>query len=337
MALQDLVGSECGRSHPLTQLTSHFLLDQAHEERGLCRPSSSQEADELVQEYLEEVYGPKARSFCMDSLFQEMTQIESGEFPQVPTPRGPTAADEPDLEAVGSTWVQEYLGSRKPFNEEYHEEEVWRTSYKPEISRIQSTFHHGFDSIWTPDHFQTDERNIDIDENWLQESEADEERQGSLQELAKMFLNSVDDPKLKGSKFMKFMQQVGNGDISISGGKVMEHTSSELGDGNISNIIEEVSESTSKDNGIFCTTTVENSSVTPSESSSRPRAGRCVCRPHRAWPRLHVLRQVPAGCPQPCARDRARRTSGCRCYCSSRPWPWTVMNTSWINMTSLLY
>ncbi|XP_064103345.1 peroxisomal targeting signal 1 receptor-like [Macrobrachium nipponense] len=125
MALRNLVDAQCGEGNALVRLTQHVIRDKALADEGLGwhhRHPLSQggayktqygptiEGDQLVEEFMTETQAAAAaapQAFRMDSLLQEMREIESMRARAGPL-RGPGIAD---LASEAGTWAEEYLAS----------------------------------------------------------------------------------------------------------------------------------------------------------------------------------------------------------------------------------
>lgn len=72
---------------------------------------------QLVQQFLEETLGPSPQTFRMDSLLQEMREIESAVTLHAPVPAPGVAALARDgLAPEDSIWAEQYLESGKHFD-----------------------------------------------------------------------------------------------------------------------------------------------------------------------------------------------------------------------------
>ncbi|GLG93585.1 Peroxisomal targeting signal 1 receptor [Gryllus bimaculatus] len=229
MALRDLMEGECGRPNALSRLTSHFVHDHTHRDDGLRRGVPHTEglaggdSDQWAQQFIGE---NSPQTFRMDSLLQEMREIESSgslHAPvQAPGVAALAASDPTSLAAEDMAWAEQYLESGKQFDEEPCEAEVWNMPNLEvgESANNSEVFELGFGPQWAEEYLQSSQRNIDVDENWSETF--DDLNQGSeLQETANHLLNTVQDPNINASKFMKFMKQIGEGKITIEDGEVI--------------------------------------------------------------------------------------------------------------------
>ncbi|PSN32452.1 Peroxisomal targeting signal 1 receptor [Blattella germanica] len=193
MALRDLVDGDCGGTNSLVRLTSHFVQDRGLKEEGLRHPFphgdsfSNTDSDELVQQFLGETLGPSPQTFRMDSLLQEMREIESAVTLHAPVPAPGVAALARDgLAPEDSIWAEQYLESGKQFD------------VRKDLFFMNKE---GSSSEWV--------------------AGSPRGNGTEIQETANELLNTVNDPKFTYSKFMKFMRQVGDGEVTIESGQVI--------------------------------------------------------------------------------------------------------------------
>ncbi|EZA50440.1 hypothetical protein DMN91_009905 [Ooceraea biroi] len=104
MAFHGLVEGDCGGPSSLIHLASHYVRDHGFKEEGIHRPFDSQnerqtpDTDQLVQQFLQEPACPQ--TFRMDSLLQEMREIDKTIRPPITAPR--VANELADLDAAWS-------------------------------------------------------------------------------------------------------------------------------------------------------------------------------------------------------------------------------------------
>lgn len=257
MALRDLLDGECGASNSLVRLTTHFVQDRGLKDENYRHPFqpnepilSSQDPDQLVQQFLEETVGSTPQSFRMDSLLAEMRDIEvrSAQSPPVQSPPVSQLAIEEDSSCWADaeaneenvrSWAEQYIESGRHFpmpEEKGDQYAIWKTDDEDEsLPATLEKYELGFGPNWAQEYLETSE------ENKLDESTAtplntsdlatsveyiDESKdQRELQATANEILSNVDDPQLSYSKFMKFMHQLGEGEITIESGGVIDKSS----------------------------------------------------------------------------------------------------------------
>lgn len=244
MALRDLVEGDCGGTNSLVRLTSHFVQDRGLKEEGLRHPFphgdgfSNTDSDQLVQQFLEETLGPSPQTFRMDSLLQEMREIESAVTLHAPIPAPGVAALARDgLAPEDSIWAEQYLESGKHFDEQPHEEEIWNASavvdIKEGVTEGEEVFELGFGPKWAQEYLEASEQKLDSTSEWSPGSEKEVDGNNTeLQDTANELLKSVDDPRFTYSKFMKFMHQVGEGEITVESNQVIGEKKEGLDDQN---------------------------------------------------------------------------------------------------------
>lgn len=225
--MRDLVEGECGGSNPLVKLTTHFTLDRGLKQEGLQGPVWSDRTarneisqpleklsdGELVSEFLSEgnVLSRAPHTFQMDDLLAEMQQIEISRAQLAPQ-RAPTVADL----ATSASWAQEFLASETMVDEP---PACGETEWSNEFVAVATDPNTISPAKWAREYLeQTDEKLWlgDTDtgdmENWAQDFHSEED----LKIAANEFLEKVDDPKLGNSEFMKFVKQIGDGELSLS-------------------------------------------------------------------------------------------------------------------------
>ncbi|XP_014666231.1 PREDICTED: peroxisomal targeting signal 1 receptor-like isoform X2 [Priapulus caudatus] len=205
MAMRELVDGECGMANPLMKLTSHFTQDRAFSQEGLKsgrsaafpqRGSLAQIGDEkqLVNEFLADQQVCSApRSFRMDTLLQEMREIEDGRHRHAPlTAPGIAALTTGD---AAQSWAAELL-----MEDGNIPDSDWTQEFNQERSQMLNpgVIH---DTKWAEEYLEQTEKepewlDTDLQEaegQWLQEYKAQDDTE--LQRAANELLGSVDDPK----------------------------------------------------------------------------------------------------------------------------------------------
>jgi len=85
MSLRQLVEGDCGGVNPLMQLGGQFTRDAAHKDEGFVQNQferSMRPDEQMVNDFLGQVSAPP-QSFQMDTLLQEMREIEQSHSPQL--------------------------------------------------------------------------------------------------------------------------------------------------------------------------------------------------------------------------------------------------------------
>lgn len=114
MALRELVDGDCGAPSSVMHLTSHFIQDHGFKEEGIHHPFKVDEqlpiidSDQLVNKFLEEKSCPQ--TFRMDSIIQEMREIDHNIHPFIPKP-----GVVEELAISDTAWANQYLESGKHF------------------------------------------------------------------------------------------------------------------------------------------------------------------------------------------------------------------------------
>ncbi|KAK3865884.1 hypothetical protein Pcinc_028534 [Petrolisthes cinctipes] len=249
MALRNLVDGQCGEGNALLRLTQHVTRDKARVDDGLRWPHTqpTQEGvfksqygplaagDQLVEEFMSETQQAASaapQAFRMDSLLQEMREIESMRSRSGPM-RGPGIAD---LASEASTWAEEYLAT------ETHVQECgpagdWSKGFLDQHGLTSPDIIPDSDTRWAQEYLGDtliDEIPSADASKWLAEYNPQEDSE--LAKTANELLGTVDDPKFSETEFMKFIKKVGEGsDSSLSRDWTEEIlTSSNKGAGSLS-------------------------------------------------------------------------------------------------------
>lgn len=200
MAFRNLTDAECGASNPVLQLTSHLTTDRTFRESHGYQPFTS-ESDQLVEQFLQETRAVP-QTFQMDGLLQEMREIESQRFALPPIPAS-TVKDH----LSDDTWAQQYIQDGKKFEVASNHDEIW-AGLTGDNQHFDDPHALGLGEDWAKDYL----------EHALHD---DFEESKIVQETAVELVEQVNDPKFAYSKFMKFMNQLGDGSVIIQDGNVI--------------------------------------------------------------------------------------------------------------------
>ncbi|XP_076452011.1 peroxisomal targeting signal 1 receptor-like [Babylonia areolata] len=234
---RNLVDGECGGANSLMKLTSHFTQDKAfrqeaigpgarpphHEQVG--RPIDVAHPDELVGEFLSgQSMAMAPQTFHMASLLQEMRELEEAEIAQAPQ-RGPAVVEL----AADEGWADEFIAAEHsvPKDAEWAAEfDAARPVVAPSEVKWAAEY---LDQAEQPEHVWAAEfdKRILTDPSWVEEFKTSEEEGKELAATARDMLETVNDPKMMESEFMKFVKKIGDGEITIQDNKVVEKSPDE--------------------------------------------------------------------------------------------------------------
>lgn len=199
MAFRELVEGDCGGPSSLMRLASHYVQDHGFKEEGIHQPFSpaeafqTQDADQLVQQFLEEPACPQ--TFRMDNLLQEMREIDQNIYPPIAAP-----GVIKELSDLDTAWENICFKPAKQF-EELQMDKTWSTPLiqpaQEENTQLPETHKFGLDSKWMEEYL----------EHSINSAQDNVNKDNAVQVI------KDEDPNFAYSKFMKFMKQ--EGDIPI--------------------------------------------------------------------------------------------------------------------------
>uniref|UniRef100_A0A023F139 Peroxisomal targeting signal 1 receptor n=2 Tax=Triatoma infestans TaxID=30076 RepID=A0A023F139_TRIIF len=214
MSLRKLVEGDCGGANSLVSLTSHFVQDRGLKDEGFHGFSdtiASANSEQLVQEFIEETMVQSTQPFRMDSLLAEMRDLE-GRMGPIRSPPVSQLAIEEDVQA----WAQQYLNAGKHFDE-HAEPGIWTAEPNDSLDPSSDYLDLGIGPKWATEYLQRTQESV-LDEPTLGDLSNSVEyidTKDDLQELAADVIQSVkDDEKFADSKFMKYMKQIRDGDVT---------------------------------------------------------------------------------------------------------------------------
>ncbi|XP_063238400.1 peroxisomal targeting signal 1 receptor isoform X2 [Bacillus rossius redtenbacheri] len=211
MPLQDLLAGECGGANPFSRVASHFVKDHGYRDQvlrgsvhhgdSIASPSS----EELLQQFLDETQA-RPQTFHMGSLLQEIREV--GSAPPVPGPGvfELAAQEAPHLVPRDVLWAAEF--ARFPVAESSGRPVSADEGPEMELPALQCN------ESWLHD--------------FIAESDAPPEgvqlaeERAAQEDGAREVERATDDQQFQYSEFMRFMQQVGDGDVSAEAGRVVE-------------------------------------------------------------------------------------------------------------------
>jgi hypothetical protein len=203
--MQQLVEGDCGGTNPLVQWTSHFSGDKPLAPGVLNRdrlaelskngPAGVIEEEEMVREFLGE---PLSRPTMVPQTFDMTSLINQLETHQ-----------QDDLKA----WLSEYGHTHQQVRP--LEEEKWAS----EFNNARSNNSNPAVSQWIEEYSGVP---ISREEQWVREFQQEQggPRESDVSRIATELAQTVDDPKIQATKFMDFINKLGNKELKIEGDKV---------------------------------------------------------------------------------------------------------------------
>lgn len=108
MSLRQLVEGDCGGVNPLMQLGGQLTRDAGHKDEGFMQAQfdrSMRQEEHMVNEFLGQVAGPP-QSFQMETLLQEMREIEQSQIVSAQLQYAPKVSDE-----IADQWYEQFQNS----------------------------------------------------------------------------------------------------------------------------------------------------------------------------------------------------------------------------------
>lgn len=191
MAMRELIEGDCGLTNPLLKVASHYTQEKGPQ---AGQPSSASASNQLVKEFLldnNEAERLAPETFNMESLLHQMSEID--EMYHRPSP--PIANYN-----IENDWVQKF---QQPHDLAY------------ENNRLNAL--DSLDNTWAEEYLITSEQDIQnqrgLGNDWAQNFKA--QSCSEITEIATGLSESVADPKISESKFMRFIKQVGEGQVDL--------------------------------------------------------------------------------------------------------------------------
>ncbi|XP_043277058.1 peroxisomal targeting signal 1 receptor isoform X2 [Venturia canescens] len=170
MSLHDLVDGECAGPSSLIRLTSHLIQDHGFQEEGLQRahtfpqPHVPPNAEQFVEQFLEETNNASPQTFKMDNILREMQKIEYD-----PRVVGANLQRHSEMAGCDAAWASQYLASGRHFAEN-HTDAIWNSSYSEVVNNGaeklafegNTTNELGLGPLWADEYL---EHSVNLDNN----------------------------------------------------------------------------------------------------------------------------------------------------------------------------
>uniref|UniRef100_A0A182FFL3 Peroxisomal targeting signal 1 receptor n=1 Tax=Anopheles albimanus TaxID=7167 RepID=A0A182FFL3_ANOAL len=212
MSFKELVEPECGGANPLINLGRQVRRDVAFQDEGLAggRSAFAPGTDrELVNEFMGQI-APAPQSFRMDVLLKEMREIDAQNFHrQQQIVPGPGVID--TVASGSGPWVEEFGAGASGSTLRPGESKLSSVWSQSQLMPIQGTANAGPNKIlYTRDFFDAHAPTNELQRNSIRQAA------GEMAEVA--FGHRSE--RLHASEFVRFMRNVGTGDVRIHGGQV---------------------------------------------------------------------------------------------------------------------
>ncbi|XP_053675253.1 peroxisomal targeting signal 1 receptor [Anopheles nili] len=186
MSFKDLVEPECGGANPLMSIGRQVRRDVGLQDEGLAggRSSFAGGDRELVNEFMGQI-APVPQTFRMNELLKEMQEIDAHNHRQQQIV-GPGRSI--DVAAGGGAWAEQYRAEAAHPREESKLSSVWSQS---QLQPIQAS-----------------------------EGGGTTIKQAAGELMHQAYAGRMHNPAIQQSEFVRFMSNVGAGNIRIHGGQV---------------------------------------------------------------------------------------------------------------------
>lgn len=206
--MRGLVEGECGGANPLVQWSTRFLQDKPVAKGGvqgdqlteLTHHGSIGAVQQWTSEFLADQGPMIPQSFNMSAILREAQCIEQ----TTPLPLAVSRGTSSSLQESGvQEWVEQFA-SQQPVNAASSLESEWVNEF---------SHHQNIEAKRWADEFSMTE-----EERWVEEFQ---QRERSVDEVARELVNTVQDPDIQATEFMDFVKKLGSGELKMEDGKVV--------------------------------------------------------------------------------------------------------------------
>lgn len=222
MSLRNLVDDQCGAANSLVQLSNHFVQDRALNDQGLLHPFQHENftnQNEQAPPFME-----GSQSFRMDSLLSEMRDLEMAALTKsVPSAEPCTSLNHAELSENVSDWANQYIESGnkfadvedKPFQSSIWSNETPFEELDPIVKPVEKN-DFDFNANWAQEYFKESPPFAGIPDIISNVPTYLPAEISELQYVAGQVADSMNDRRFTHSKFLKFMNQVSEGQVQIN-------------------------------------------------------------------------------------------------------------------------
>jgi peroxin-5 len=210
MSFRNLIDGECGAVNPIVGFSRHYTNDKAFQERtgiGSIPSSANQssdsksfpetEAQQLVNEFINDSQHDtnEGQPFRMDALLEEVTQLENVSLPADP------------FSDQSEQWTQQFSADQELNNSLLGNDTN---------NRFESEWNH---TKWAEEYLTQSHQQLALnDDQWTDELATNE---SLLATEANKLIESIDG-SLDETDFVKFIKKIGNSEITITDGNVVQ-------------------------------------------------------------------------------------------------------------------
>ncbi|XP_065218864.1 peroxisomal targeting signal 1 receptor [Planococcus citri] len=227
MSFRNLVEDQCGTANSLVQLSNHFVQDRALQDQGILHPFQHENFPNENEQTPQLVEG--SQPFRMDSLLSEMRDLEMAALTKsVPSPEPYTSLNPVQLSENVSDWANQYIESGnkfadvddKPFQSSIWSNDTRSASLEPIVKPVE-TNNFDFNANWAQEYFKESPPFAGIPDVITNVPAYLPAEMSELQYVAGQVADSMSDQRFTHSKFLKFMNQVSEGQVQIDRNEVI--------------------------------------------------------------------------------------------------------------------
>lgn len=223
MSLRNLVEDQCGTANSLVQLSTHLVQDRGLQDQGLLHPFQHEtfhNEEEQASPFLDGSHD-SSHTFRMESLLSEMRELEVAALTNN-TSSGTYSLDPLSQNENVSDWANQYIESGSKFahiEEKPYLQSIWSNEAdckisEHDITRPFGTHEFDFNATWGHEYLKERSHFASIPDI-LSNIPPYPPEVSEVQYVAGQIVDTMVDPRFSDSKFLKFMNQVSDGEIQV--------------------------------------------------------------------------------------------------------------------------